>query len=204
MNIFSRVHNSYSSKDKEYSQPNFDHLICKPMSINNVELVENYTRILGNSQQVPFSLGPSEVIKLSTPTSRQSLSISLRDPVSRRINITANDGYIYLTNLRLIYITAFQGDINTFLIDMKGAPDLHFSHALKSPWFGPNYWEFMFFNASRPNVVTDGLPKNEWFKGKIAFNDGGIFSFVEIMNQVLNDAGNNAEIDEELPRYTPT
>lgn len=174
------------------------------MSINNVELVDNYTEVLGNSQEIPFLLEQTEVVKFSTPTSRQSLSISLRDPVSRKINITANDGYMYLTNLRLIYITGLQGDIDTFLVDMKGAQDLHFSHALKSPWFGPNYWEFMFLNASRPNVTIDGLPKNEWFKGKIAFNDGGIFTFVEIMNQVLNDAANNTEIDEELPRYTPT
>lgn len=174
------------------------------MSINNVELVDNYTEVLGNSQEIPFLLEQTEAVKFSTPTSRQPLSISLRDPVSRKINITANDGYMYLTNLRLIYITALQGDIDSFLMDMKGAQDLHFSHALKSPCFGPNYWEFMFLNASRPNVTIDGLPKNEWFKGKIAFNDGGIFTFVEIMNQVLNDAANNTEIDEELPRYTPT
>lgn len=174
------------------------------MSVNNVVLVDNYAKILDNSQEIPFLLEDTEVVKFSTPTSRQSLSISLRDTVSRKINITVNDGYIYLTNQRLIYITAFQGDVNSFLIDMKRVQDLYFSHALKSPWYGLNYWEFMFFNASRPDVVIDGLPKNEWFKGKMVFKDGGIFTFVEIINQVLNDATNNAEIDEELPRYTPT
>lgn len=172
------------------------------MSINNVILVENYTNLLGKPNELPFLSEVSETVKFISPTSRQSLSVSLREPVSRRINITANDGYIYLTNQRLIYITAFQGDVSSFLIDLKEAPTLQFSHALKSPWFGPNYWEFMFYSSS--GSVIDGFPKNEWFRGKLEFKDGGIFTFVEILNLVLNDATNNTEIDEELPQYTPT
>lgn len=173
------------------------------MSINNVRLQDNYNRPLG-STQVPFILEELEILKFSTPTPRQSLSITLKDPVTRNISIVGKDGHIFLTNKRFIFITASLGDIDTFLIDMKSASILQFSHLLKSPWFGANYWEFMFFTKTDPNVTVDGFPKNEWFKGKVNFNDGGIFDFIGVLNEVLNDAVNNNDIDEELPRYTPT
>lgn len=177
------------------------------MSINNVVLRENYDELLGKSHEPPFvtSSDGTEVLKYVSPTSRQTLSVQLKlipNDVGAGININTKDGYIYITTKRLIYITATQGDINTFLIDLTLTPRLQLSHELKSPWFGPNYWQFMFFSVSTPAIASDGFPKNQWFQGQIKFNEGGLFEFIEVFNRVLNDAVVNNHIDDELPAYS--
>lgn len=168
------------------------------MSINNIILKPNYTQYL-SSNTLPFEISSDGLERLvfSSATSRQSLSIN-----SDKLHILAKDGHIYLTTKRFIYITASQGDIETFLIDLNLAPVLQFSHELKSPWFGANYWQFMFFSASEPSIASDGFPKQEYFKGQVMFNEGGIFEFIECMNRALNDVVNNKEVDEELPQYS--
>lgn len=170
------------------------------MSINTVILKENHIEYIKNGQ-IPFELSGdgTEVLKYSTQSSRHSLSITL--PQGLPTNINAADGYIYLTNKRFIFITDTQGDIISFLINLTFAGKIGFSHELKSPWFGANYWQFMFHSVDDP-VISDGFPKNEWFQGKIQFNEGGLFRFIEIFNNVLNDAVNNTQIDEQLPSYS--
>lgn len=182
-------------------------LIIEPftnMSINNVVLKENYQQLLG-TKELPFHTNPDglELLRYYTPSTRQSLSITLKDN-SPQINIHASDGHIYLTNQRFVYITASQGDINTFLIDIKLSSVLQFTHEIKSPWFGANYWQFMFFSAPQPAIVSDGFPKNHYFEGKIQFNDGGLFDFIAVFDKIINDSVINRHIDEELPRYTPS
>ncbi|KAK6465043.1 hypothetical protein DFJ63DRAFT_332484 [Scheffersomyces coipomensis] len=173
------------------------------MSINNVTLKNGYMKELGTSRELPFELlvGGGEELKYSTQTGRQSLSINSHDNQDSIIHISAKDGFIYLTTKRLIFITASQGDINSFSIDLRFADKLQLSHELKSPWFGANFWEFIFF-SSNVNGASDGFPTNKYFKGSLKFNDGGLFTFVEVFNTVLNDNVNNTHIDEELPRYT--
>lgn len=182
------------------------------MSVNNVVLKSNYADLLGKHQEVPFELASDgfEVLTFSSPTSRQSLSIVLNSnnnssSTSRndvQIHITANDGYVYLTTKRFVFITASLGDINTFLIDVNLAPVIQLSHQLKSPWFGANYWEFIFFSPANLEIAANGFPKNQYFKGQLKFNDGGLFGFIEKFNVVLNDAVNNSHIDDQLPLYS--
>lgn len=112
----------------------------------------------------------------------------------------AADGRIYLTNRKLAFITGDKGDFNTFVIEFAHLRSIQFSHKLKCPWFGPNYWEFIFFSPSEP--ICDGLPKDEYFQGQIVFNDGGLHHFVEVLNAVINDAVNNPQVDDELPQYS--
>lgn len=170
------------------------------MSINTVILKDNHIECI-NNRQIPFELSTdgTEVLKYSTLTPRQNLSINLKLGVP--VHIDAADGYIYLTNKRLIYITNSQGDISTFLINLTFAGKLQFSHELKSPWFGANYWQFM-FHSVEDTIISDGFPKNQWLQGKIQFNDGGLFQFIEMFNTTLNDAVNNSQIDEQLPSYS--
>lgn len=171
------------------------------MSVNNVILIDDYSKVLGKSGEIPFVLSSDglESLKYMTTSARQTLTIQLKSANSL-IHINAKDGYLYLTNKRLVYITASQGDINSFLIDLTLAPRLQLSHELKSPWFGPNYWQFMFFSVATPSIASDGFPKNNWFQGQIYFNDGGLFDFIEIFNQTLHNAVNR--VDEELPAYS--
>ncbi|KAI5957611.1 hypothetical protein KGF57_003305 [Candida theae] len=173
------------------------------MSINGVVLKHNYAQLFSSSE-LPFEVSSDglEILKYKTPTSRQKLSISSSDTSQSKLKITAQDGYLYLTTKRLVFITLHQGDIESFVLDLTLAPILQLSHKLKAPWFGVNYWEFMFFSAKEPSIVSDGFPKNEYFKGEIYFQDGGLFDFVEKLNAVLNDVVNNREIDDELPAYS--
>lgn len=164
------------------------------MSVNTIKLTDG---------AVPFALNPGETLEYRTQTPRQSLSIQLKDasgPI--KVNISAADGHLYVTNRRVVYTTASQGDLESFSIEFPHLPALHFSHELKSPWFGANYWQFLFFSPREP--VCDGFPREEWFKGDITFKDGGLFDFVNVVNRVINDAVNNVHIDDELPRYSAT
>lgn len=174
------------------------------MSINGVVLKQNYAQYF-SSNELPFEVSSDglEVLKYKSPTSRQNLSISLtNNNSSSRLKIKAQDGYLYLTTKRLIFITAQLGDVESFVLDLTLAPVLQLSHKLKAPWLGVNYWEFMFYSAKEPSIVSDGFPKNEYFKGEIYFQDGGLYDFVEKLNFVLNDVVNNREIDDELPAYS--
>ncbi|CAI5756844.1 unnamed protein product [Candida verbasci] len=174
------------------------------MSINGVILKPNYNQILAlNSNEIPFEISTDglEILKYHSRTSRQNLTITSRDS-NLPLKIIANDGYIYLTTKRLVFITASQGDIESFCIDLNLSPVLQLSHKLQAPWFGANYWEFMFFSAANPSIASDGFPKNHYFKGEIKFNDGGLFEFVENLNQVLNDVISNKDIDDHLPSYS--
>lgn len=149
-------------------------------------------------------LQPGEIIKYSTSARRQQLAIKLQaKDAPLKININASEGPVYVTNQRLIYITALdasRGDIESFTIQFNQLPRLRFTHALKPALFGANYWEFMFF--SPPEGICDGFPKNEYFQGLITFKDGGMFDFGGALNEAINDAVNNPHIDDELPRYS--
>ncbi|KAI5953986.1 hypothetical protein CANMA_004825 [Candida margitis] len=174
------------------------------MSINGVVLKHNYSKYF-SSNELPFEVSSDglELLKYKTHTSRQTLSIASNNSNSQsKLKITAQDGYLYLTTKRLVFITAKQGDVESFVLDLTLAPILQLSHKLKAPWFGVNYWEFMFYSAKEPSIVSDGFPKNEFFKGEIYFQDGGLFDFVEALNTVVNDVVNNREIDDELPAYS--
>lgn len=173
------------------------------MSVNNLVFKANYAEALGQPLFVPFELSGdgSERVCYSSPTGRQSLKVALYQLPQHRIAIDAEDGFVYLTTKRLVYVTATKGDVDSFLIDIMLAPILRFSHSIKSPWFGPNYWEFMFFSDAGVGIASDGLPKNEYFKGTIHFNNGGLFDFIAPLNRVITDASSNLEIDEQLPRY---
>jgi hypothetical protein len=160
------------------------------MSINTVALKPSHEYLLGKN--IPFDLDNGEVVRFASPSARQSLTI-----VSSARKINCNDGYLYLTNKRLVYVTASQGDISDFLFAMTSIPQLQFTHELKSPWFGPNYWQFKFLASS----MCDGFPPNQYISGSIKFNDGGLFDMVRIFDVLVNDAVNNSHIDEELPRY---
>lgn len=153
------------------------------MSINTLSLL---------SGQVPFALGVGEKLQFSTPTGRQPLVLK-----GEAIHISTTDGRVFLTNHRLVYVTGTQGDIELFAVDLSQALALRLSHAVKTPWFGANYWEFLFL-ASRS---CDGLPAGQWITGTIRFNNGGLFDFVGAFNSVLNDALYNKDVDEELPAY---
>lgn len=169
------------------------------MSVNSIDLKDGHERLI-NTGQVPFELYTRETIRYFTKTLRQSLSIVSNSATpSHPINIAAADGFLYVTNKRFVYITVSKGDINTFLFEFSGAPVLQFSHKLVSPWFGANYWEFLFHSTK---LASSGFPDNEWFKGCVKFNDGGLFEFIQVINVILNDIVNNSEIDEELPRYS--
>lgn len=159
------------------------------MSINTLQLVEGL---------VPFLLEQGEILRYSSPTKRQTFAVAAK---SGKLSVKAKDGTVYVTNKRFVFSTASQGDIDTFHINWSDAPQLQFSHAIKSPWFGANYWEFLFYSPS--TRLCDGLPSNEYFQGQIYFMDGGLYDFVAHCNEAINDAVNNSHIDSELPQYTP-
>lgn len=174
------------------------------MSINGVILKKDFHKYLGTNE-LPFVVSSDglEELKFKTRSARQSLSISTQKDVKEgRININASDGYVYLTTKRLVFITATQGDLESFVIDLNLAPILQLTHKLQAPWFGANYWQFLFSSAPSPSIASDGFPKNEYFKGELRFLDGGLFEFVDVLNKVLNDVVNNREIDDELPSYS--
>lgn len=173
------------------------------MSVNNLKLKHDYAESLSQPLYIPFELSSdgSERVCYYSSTNRQSLKVALYKLPLHRISIGAEDGFVYLTTKRLVYVTATSGDVDSFLIDLMLASILRFSHSIKSPWFGPNYWEFMFFSDAGVGIASDGLPKNEYFQGTIHFNNGGLFDFVAHFNQVITDASSNTEIDEQLPRY---
>lgn len=167
------------------------------MSVNSVSLKHGAEKTLRDGS-VPFELHQGEQLKYSTKSPRQALHIESQSKNSTvHLDLSAADGLIFVTNRRLVYVTVSKGDINSFLLEFHLASLFQFSHRLVSPWFGANYWEFLFHGSS---AVEGGFP-NEWFKGSIQFNDGGLFEFILVMNALLNDAVNNADIDEELPRY---
>lgn len=166
------------------------------MSVNTLQCSASVS-----ANEIPFNLEQGELLRFSTPTPRQSFTLQLTNGNSvTRVNIGAADGRIYVTNKKVAFITGDKGDFNTFVIEFEHLLRIQFSHELKSPWFGPNYWEFMFFTPS--DQICDGLPRNECFKGKIVFNDGGIHHFVGVLNVEINDAVNNSHIDDELPQYS--
>lgn len=168
------------------------------MSLNLTALKEDYSLELHNQGFVPFDLYPGEQVKFASRTPRQSLVLKLKvsDPAAKpAINISAKDGRIYLTTRRMVYVTSSQGDINDFSVTFSDIPKLQFSHALKSPWFGPNYWLFL-FHAS---LAAAGA---EWVEGSIKFLDGGLFEFVPLFDTFVNNVVVNPEIDDELPRYS--
>ncbi|KHC82285.1 hypothetical protein MGS_01615 [Candida albicans P78042] len=188
------------------------------MSISGAVLKPDFLKIIqSQSNELPFEVSSDglEVLKYKSKTSRQSLEITSSsssssssststtdpNPNERKVSIQAQDGFIYLTTKRLVFITATQGDIQSFVIDLNLAPLLQLSHKVQAPWIGSNYWEFMFRSSSQDGIATDGLPKNQYFVGKLRFHDGGLFEFCEILNKTLNDAVNNREIDDTLPSY---
>ncbi|SGZ57870.1 CIC11C00000000906 [Sungouiella intermedia] len=165
------------------------------MSINKVSVHKT-----SNSRELPFDLFQGEILQFRSQTSRQSISVQLHKSTSAiKVNISAGDGHIFVSNKRFVYITESQGDFDSFALDFDTVGALQFSHALKSPWFGANYWEFMFISGEG----SDGFPKNDWFKGQVVFKDGGLFEFIAVVDRAINDAVNNGDIDEELPSYTP-
>lgn len=166
----------------------------KSMSVNTIPSTGGVSSL---------DLLPGETIRYKTSSFRQSLLLSLNDPRTNiKVNINVSDGSIYLTNRRFVFVTAFQGDVSSFVIDYYRLPALNFSHSLESPWFGPNYWKFRFY--SPPDGSCNGFPKGEVFDGKIVFLDGGVFDFVKCIDEVINDSLNNGHTDEELPRYSET
>lgn len=169
------------------------------MSINRVQLKDNHIQCL-ETNCLPFETTTGETVVYGSTSKRQSLSISLK--LNSPLKINSKDGVIYVTNKRLIFITVSSGDINSFQIEFRNCPILQFSHKMQSPWFGPNYYEFLFLSNDDTNI-SDGFPKNEWFKGEIKFNDGGLFEFVDKVNHSLNDSVNNPQVDDQLPAYTP-
>ncbi|KHC72135.1 hypothetical protein MGI_01614 [Candida albicans P75016] len=184
------------------------------MSISGAVLKPDFLKIIqSQSNELPFEVSSDglEVLKYKSKTSRQSLEITSSsssststtdpNPNERKVSILAQDGFIYLTTKRLVFITATQGDIQSFVIDLNLAPLLQLSHKVQAPWIGSNYWEFMFRSSSQDGIATDGLPKNQYFVGKLRFHDGGLFEFCEILNKTLNDAVNNRDIDDTLPSY---
>ncbi|KGU29567.1 hypothetical protein MG7_01632 [Candida albicans P34048] len=188
------------------------------MSISGAVLKPDFLKIIqSQSNELPFEVSSDglEVLKYKSKTSRQSLEITSSsssssssststtdpNPNERKVSIQAQDGFIYLTTKRLVFITATQGDIQSFVIDLNLAPLLQLSHKVQAPWIGSNYWEFMFRSSSQDGIATDGLPKNQYFVGKLRFHDGGLFEFCEILNKTLNDAVNNRDIDDTLPSY---
>lgn len=170
------------------------------MSLNCLHLKEGYASKIGiDIRYIPFELNNNETIVFVSKTARQSLLLNLKSNLeSSKISISAKDGYLYLTNHRLVYITLSQGDINDFSIFIQDTPKLQFSHAIKSPWFGANYWLFLYHSAGSDGDIAGA----EWVEGSIKFLDGGLFEFVSLFDNVLNDRIVNREIDNELPRYS--
>ena len=163
------------------------------MSINNVVFTEG--------AGFPFQLAQDEKVLYKSPTTRQPLAIKSKAAFGKT-NIQCDDGRVYVTNKRFVYVTDAQGDINAFSIDLNLAGLLQFSHEIKLPWFGANYWQFLFFSAKEPAIASDGFAKEMWYEGTLQFNNGGLFEFIEVLNKVITDIHQNRDIDDELPRYS--
>ncbi|GEQ67138.1 hypothetical protein JCM33374_g801 [Metschnikowia sp. JCM 33374] len=168
------------------------------MSINRIAVVHPI-----QPNRLPIELRVGESLHYRSSTARQSFSVSSREPKGPvNVHIAVTSGRVFVTSQRFIYITDSQGDVDSFSFEFSAGPACHFSHSLKTPWFGPNFWSFLFFCP--PDSTCDGFPKNEWFEGKISFKDGGLFDFASVVDRAINDVVNNPHIDEDLPRYSST
>lgn len=174
------------------------------MSINTVDLKQDYDLPVSVRDGLPFDLLEFETIKYMSKTARQSFELRLtRGEQGRSINIRAKDGCVYLTNKRLVFITASSGDMTSFALYLSVLPKIQFIHKVVAPWFGANYWEFLFHTNPSIRTAFDGLPMDTYFTGSFVFSDGGTFEFYKVFDELLQDIKNNPDIDEILPRYTP-
>lgn len=174
------------------------------MSINSVDLKKDYDLPVNVRGELPFDLMEFETIRYMSKTARQSFELRLtRGEHGRSVNIHAKDGCVYLTNKRIIFITASSGDVTSFSLYLSVLPKIQFIHKVVAPWFGANYWEILFHTNPSVRTAIDGLPMDTYFTGSFVFRDGGAFEFCKIFDELLHDIKNNTDIDESLPKYTP-
>lgn len=146
-------------------------------------------------EPTPFALEQGEHVLYTSTSSRQELKLK-----EKQFSVTARDGTLHVTNKRLVFVTGSLGDVESFQMIFSAAERLHFTHSAQSPWFGPNYWLFMFLATGAP--LCDGFPVGKWIEGSIVFKDGGMFDCVGAINKALTDSVHNKHIDDELPRYS--
>ena len=105
----------------------------------------------------------------SSPRTSISLSTPRAYPGTNPISIKSDNGTLYLTNQRVVYIPASPtGSFKSFSASLL---NLHDSHIIV-PWFGPNAWE-----ALVQPVAGGNIPNDHHVELKFTFKDGGAPDF---------------------------
>ncbi|RMZ88492.1 hypothetical protein DV736_g4279, partial [Chaetothyriales sp. CBS 134916] len=124
--------------------------------------------------------------KSSTRTSL-SLSTPRAYPGTNPLSIKSENGTLYLTNHRIVYLPATPTD--SFKSFSASHLNLHDSHIIL-PWFGPNAWQVLV----QP-VPGGNIPNDHHVELKLTFKDGGAPEFhiqFESIKERLQQAVENA------------
>ncbi|ODV63064.1 uncharacterized protein ASCRUDRAFT_74466 [Ascoidea rubescens DSM 1968] len=171
------------------------------MSLNWLELSDN----TDPSNPLPFVLLENESLRFRSP---KRITIKL-NPINNKNHetISSNNGTMYLTNKRLIFISEtnlridknYHNEINNFNNFVLLFNSI-LSFGLENSWFGPNKWHCLF----KINNPDGGLNYLYQWKILLIFNDGGMFDFAKAFESTFNDFKNNSLFvqNEQLPVYS--
>ncbi|RMZ78531.1 hypothetical protein DV737_g3847, partial [Chaetothyriales sp. CBS 132003] len=131
---------------------------------------------------------PNEhVIWKSSDRTSLSLSTPRAYPGTNPLSVKSENGTLYLTNHRIVYLPATPTD--SFKSFSASHLNLHDSH-ITLPWFGPNAWQ-----ALVQPVPGGNIPNNHHVELKLTFKDGGAPDFhtqFESIKERLQQAVENA------------
>ncbi|RMZ85002.1 hypothetical protein DV738_g290, partial [Chaetothyriales sp. CBS 135597] len=132
---------------------------------------------------------PKEDIIWQSSSTRTSFSLSTPRayPGTNPLSIKSDNGTLYLTNHRIVYLPATPTE--AFKSFSASHLNLHDSHLIL-PWFGPNAWQ-----ALVEPVPGGNIPNNHHVELKFTFKDGGAPDFnvkFEGIKERLQQAVENA------------
>ncbi|RMD44121.1 hypothetical protein DV735_g1018, partial [Chaetothyriales sp. CBS 134920] len=177
--------------------------LCKLVDISSLENGIEYLGSRLNEMSINWvmthprdgfvRLPKEDILWKSSPRTSFSLSTPRAYPGTNPLSIKSDNGTIYLTNQRIVYLPATPTD--SFKSFSASHLNLHDSH-LVLPWFGPNAWQ-----ALVEPVPGGNIPNNHHVELKFTFKDGGAPDFnvkFEGIKERLHQAVENAR---QLPSY---
>lgn len=141
--------------------------------------------LLSPEDNLPFL--PLDVHERVKYISKPRISLKLAANSTNEL-ISFNDGRLFLTNSRIIFIN---DNHNFVLLLNKNLLEFGIDN---SSWFGSNKYRFVF----KPSFENAGLNHMYIWSLSVAFNEGGIFEFHECFKKVYDEYQNG----EQLPAYS--
>lgn len=156
------------------------------------------------NERTLFTSQPRTSLQISTPSTF---------PGSQPFSVKSDDGVVYITNQRLVYLPTYPiPELRSFSCPILNTQDTH----VRAPFFGANYWTGICKAVSGGGIP----PANPIVEIRLTFREGGAFDFHTVFEQVkerLNHAysvardsghsGSNVDLGnvhlEQLPAYEP-